>query len=493
MASISADAAVEAAVVPALQQLLSSPHLDVRVYVTSALCSIATSRRQRVVVGVSMTSLLGVMADGLKRGDAAIQLEAATAVRKLHVIEGRPIQEAVDAAVIEPLVGLLSDSSRPTLQREAAWALTNIASGTSEQTQAIIDAGGIPPLIQLLSSPDYGARRQAVWALGNIAVGGSAACDLVLAAGVMEPLLKVLRKSTKVSMLRSASRTLANLCSRQPLPPFELVSPAVPVVAELIKRPDQDARVLRQGCLALSYLTEEGSDEGIEAVVGSGVCGRLVELMGGHDSHTVRRHALCAFGKIVAGNEVHTQEMVDCGAIPSLKALLSSPRRNVRKEASRAISNIMAGNREQRQAVIDSGVVPQVIIMATTDVPSVQEEALCVIINGVGLGSQAQVEYLVGCGCVGPLCDLLVDGTEVAILGGALVAIHNFLCTGEEVQARDGLPQSPYRNLIQEADGQNRTSQLAHHPDGDIRNRVGPREVEGHSRHSLGHHGRHRQ
>ncbi|CEL92483.1 unnamed protein product, partial [Vitrella brassicaformis CCMP3155] len=151
-----------AAAMSALRQQLSSPHLDVRVHAATALCSIVYSREVRVE-GVNMTSLLGVMADGLNGGNAAIQLQAATAVRKLLAIEGvLPIQEAIDAGVIQPLVGLLSDSSMPKLQCEATWALTNIAGGTSEQTQAVVDAGGIPPLIQLLSSPDDDVRDQAV-------------------------------------------------------------------------------------------------------------------------------------------------------------------------------------------------------------------------------------------------------------------------------------------------------------------------------------------
>ncbi|CEM29194.1 unnamed protein product [Vitrella brassicaformis CCMP3155] len=466
-------AVVDAGGIPPLIQLLSSsPHLDERVYVASALCRIATSR-QRVVEGVSLACLLGVISDGLKSGDTAIQLEAAAAVGRLLAIEEvPPTQEAVDAGVVQPLVGLLSDSSMPKVQYEAMWSLTNIAGGTSGQTQAVVEAGAIPPFVQLLSSPYDGVREPAVWALGNIA-GDRQHRDLVLEAGVMEPLLKVLRESKEVSMVGTATWTLSNLCRGRPQPLFELVSPAVPVVAELIKRPDQDAEVLRQGCRVLSHFTSERGDERIEAVVGSGVCGRLVELVG-HDSCEIQQPAVRTIGNIVAGNDVQKQAIIECGAIPALRALLSSPNENIRKEACWTFSNIMAGSREQRQreqrqVVIESGGVPLLITIATTDTPGVKREALWAIINGVGLGSQQQVEYLVECGCVGPLCDLLVDGTEVAMLRDALLVVHNLLRLDEDVQARDGLPHNPYCNLIRQADGVARLSQLTHHADENIR------------------------
>lgn len=61
---------------------------------------------------------------------------------------------------------------------EAAWVLTNICSGTSEQTQEVVNCKAVPLLIRLLSSKDEELAEQCVWALGNIAADSTRCRDM---------------------------------------------------------------------------------------------------------------------------------------------------------------------------------------------------------------------------------------------------------------------------------------------------------------------------
>ena len=70
------------------------------------------------------------MVDGLASEDAAKRQEATVAIRKLLSVElSPPIDDVIQSGVVPRLVELLHAKESHQQQFEAAWALTNIASG----------------------------------------------------------------------------------------------------------------------------------------------------------------------------------------------------------------------------------------------------------------------------------------------------------------------------------------------------------------------------
>ncbi|OIR57392.1 MAG: Importin alpha subunit [Amphiamblys sp. WSBS2006] len=382
-----------------------------------------------------------------------------------------PIAAVLEQKVLPRMVELLETDSTTVpqetreifekIQLEAAWTLTNIAAGTSENTAEVLDAGALPLFARLLQSPNEDLADQAVWAFGNIAGDGPVTRDMLHSSKISDQLIALLQKVLaqkryNIGHLRSIVWALSNLVRGKPAPNVSEIHKLAPVFAFLLE--NEDTEVLSDTCWGLSYITD-GLSEAIDCVIENNGIPPLVRCLAS-PAVAVQSPALRAIGNIATGSDQQTQAVIEAGVLYELGPLLLHSKQSVVREACWMVSNITAGTPAQIKAVFNSGVVPSIVEHILTSEFKIRKEACWALSNATSPRNEHPeiIEFLVENGAIEAFCKVL-DCKDQKIIVVALSGLENILESGEDIAAHTGSP-SPYCVLVEEAGGLDMLTEL---------------------------------
>ena len=140
------------------------------------------------------------------------------------------------------------------MQRDSAWALTNIAAGSTSQTELILMEGALPPLMDLLYSNVEELYEQAIWAIGNIAGDNTTFRDQVLEIGI-GGLVGVATNTKNPNVFKNSTWALSNLSRGKPSPEYAKVKDASKVFKAAVQKCQEDDELLADSLWALSCLS----------------------------------------------------------------------------------------------------------------------------------------------------------------------------------------------------------------------------------------------
>ncbi|CAG0917011.1 unnamed protein product [Notodromas monacha] len=388
-------------------------------------------------------------------------------LRKLLSREANPpIDIVLRAGLLPRLVAFLSYDDE-NVQLEAAWAVTNIASGSSEHTAAVIQAGAVPVLLQLFNtSPSMPVAEQALWGLGNIVGDGPDKRDYLLSLGFTTDIISCMKSKPDIppSFVKNLAWIISNLTrGRSPPPDYQTVKRFLPVLSYMLDYNNVETVV--DALWSLSYLSDGPNDQ-VQGVVDAGIVPKVVRIMKVANDPRLMTPCVRVIGNVVTGTDEQTDAALKAGALDAVGHALNSTKSTLVKEACWLISNIAAGTPEQLKKIFEANVLPVVRAVMQHGEYKCQKEATWVIANIMMGGTPKMLEVLINEHYIEPFVAML-KGTDAKLV----VMLLDALATGLQVAARSGFDEK-FKLIVEECGGLDTLELLQNHENEDVYNKA---------------------
>eukprot|EP00198_Chlamydomonas_reinhardtii_P002973 XP_001692309.1 flagella associated importin alpha-like protein [Chlamydomonas reinhardtii] len=361
---------------------------------------------------------VGAAIEAAKSSEESMWRGATIAIRKaLSKTSGPPIQAVADSGVLPRLVEFMSGGgggamgSDPELQvctLEAAWALCNVASGTSQQCGEVVAAGALPAVLPLLSSPRPELREQAAWLLGNIAGDGIGLRNQCLEAGALLPVLQALRDETNAKALQQLA----------------WLRDSLPVLLAMVVRTDLHEEALTDIFWGLAYSSDHNPDAIPRQAGCQAALARAAEVLDRPKApKSLVSAAVRLLSQLPTGGELATTAVIDTGVLAGgfKRILLDSEVEPHVTDVLFALSNIVATAEldYQPKAVAEAGLIPLVVDAIRQQVKSrPRREAVHTLANLSMFRKYAPIAW--ESGAVEALVDFLTQPQLMSHDGGSL-------------------------------------------------------------------------
>eukprot|EP01084_Bolivina_argentea_P060591 110690_1 len=432
----------------------------------------------------------------IKSSDCLAQMHGTMSIRILlssPKVEP-PYGSIMSADIVPLLLSFFKHDKNEKLQFEAAWAVTNLCSATTEVCNFVCQHNAIRAFEHLLTTTKhFEIMEQAVWGLGNIAGESQSLRNMILKDGIFEFLLERAEQflqSKHYTLCRNAVWCLSNLIrydgvaidnddKKQPindLCPWRELKNMIPIFNRLLKeigdkiqaikieinggslqQTNAEYNELLQCCsdclwtIHNSQIYAELSPQSsyISDVFSCDLVDRIIVFMS-MDSVILLAPSLRIIGTFVCGEDYVTQLVLQKGYFEAAMLNLHCKVRLIRKEVCWTLSNIAGCEKEiaaQMLTYSEGQLLESIVATCLYDDDQVKKEAGWVLANLVSLSDPDIIECLVAKGVIGALRAVMKTSSVKKPL---ITCMEAFDIIMSHSQSRDGGPKD-YVSKVEES------------------------------------------